>query len=550
MDSDKSVTALFVSGQYTLEVTVAGSGSVAKDPDQAGYDFAATVPLTATPDPNWTFDHWEGDLTGSDNPAQVTMNSNLTVLAVFSGQCPILLVDDDDGASYETAYTAALDANGSTYDTWDVSAQGASPALADLADYSMVIWATGADWGTTSPGTVTPGDQTALMAFLDAGGRLFLSSQEALWDNSGSEPFFADYLHVGSHTDDQAIATITGTADVISGTTDSITLDYPFTNYSDNISSDGVSQVSFNHSGGVSGIRSEVEPFRTVFFAFPFEAIPNTAPDYHRDRIMANIVTWMCAAITPDITPPTVAITAPEQGATVSGMTMIAVDAADDRMVDRVGYRIDGGAWEFEYAQPFTHFWDTSTVADGPHTIEAQAFDRADNPSEIDQVDVTVDQSFNQTEKYALVIGVSDYQGISDLSYCDEDATEWYHYLTLKGYSHIWVLGDGHPGDFPQYDGDASEANIRSHIRDIVAMADSNDWIAITFSGHGSGDGNWNSYYCAYDCAVGGGGEDGDYEDDELVQDLAPSIAQQVFIQRELVIGFLVHENVFTAVFI
>jgi hypothetical protein len=31
--------------------------------------------------------------------------------------------------------------------------------------------------------------------------------------------------------------------------------------------------------------------------------------------------------------------------------------------------------------------------------------------------------------KYAIIVGISDYASISDLSYCDEDATDWYNFL-------------------------------------------------------------------------------------------------------------------------
>ena len=36
--------------------------------------------------------------------------------------------------------------------------------------------------------------------------------------------------------------------------------------------------------------------------------------------------------------------------------------------------------------------------------------------------------------KYAIISGISDYKNISDLSYCDEDATDWYNYLKRLGY--------------------------------------------------------------------------------------------------------------------
>ena len=58
MDSDKTVTATFALNTYTLDVTVVGSGSVTRDPDQPTYDHGSSVQLTATPALGWTFVGW------------------------------------------------------------------------------------------------------------------------------------------------------------------------------------------------------------------------------------------------------------------------------------------------------------------------------------------------------------------------------------------------------------------------------------------------------------------------------------------------------------
>ncbi|MBN1329937.1 MAG: hypothetical protein JXA54_10735, partial [Candidatus Heimdallarchaeota archaeon] len=31
--------------------------------------------------------------------------------------------------------------------------------------------------------------------------------------------------------------------------------------------------------------------------------------------------------------------------------------------------------------------------------------------------------------RYAVIVGISDYKAISDLSYCDEDANDWFNQL-------------------------------------------------------------------------------------------------------------------------
>ena len=84
MNGDKSVMATFTKIQRTLNVTVVGSGSVAKNPNQSTFDNGSSVQLTATPvDASWEFSDWSGDLITTTNPATLLMNGNKTVVATF-----------------------------------------------------------------------------------------------------------------------------------------------------------------------------------------------------------------------------------------------------------------------------------------------------------------------------------------------------------------------------------------------------------------------------------------------------------------------------------
>jgi len=47
------------------------------------------VSLTATPVVGWSFSGWSGDLTGSVNPASVTMDGNKVVTATFTENPPV-----------------------------------------------------------------------------------------------------------------------------------------------------------------------------------------------------------------------------------------------------------------------------------------------------------------------------------------------------------------------------------------------------------------------------------------------------------------------------
>ncbi len=94
----------------------------------------------------------------------------------------------------------------------------------------------------------------------------------------------------------------------------------------------------------------------------------------------------------PDTTAPTVSITSPASGATVSGTAVtVTASAADETGV--AGVRFFVGAMEIgveDSAAPYQASWNTTTVADGSYTLTAVARDAAGNTRTSDAVTVTV----------------------------------------------------------------------------------------------------------------------------------------------------------------
>jgi len=132
-------------------------------------------------------------------------------------------------------------------------------------------------------------------------------------------------------------------------------------------------------------------------------------------------------------------------------------------------------------------------------------------------------------QRWAVIVGISDYNDIADVNYADDDASDWYNYLVGLGYENIWVFGDEHAGSYPQYDGLATEENIRTRLEYVATEAEDDDIIAFVFSGHGGGDGDGNSYLAAWDSNSGGGGYDGDLYDSELRSIFSTSPARLFF---------------------
>ncbi len=133
--------------------------------------------------------------------------------------------------------------------------------------------------------------------------------------------------------------------------------------------------------------------------------------------------------------------------------------------------------------------------------------------------------------KWAVIVGISDYEAISDLSYCDEDATDWYNYLTnVMDYDNIRILGDGHTSNYPSYYAKATEYNVKSSLNWMISGADADDQVAFLTSGHGSGNGYGSSYLCMWDSNSGDSGEDGNLYDTELANIFSPCEASDIFI--------------------
>ena len=68
---------------YTVTVNVSGQGDVLLDPAGGVYAQYTPLQLTPVPDPGWYFIEWQGDLTGWDEPANLVVESDLVITAVF-----------------------------------------------------------------------------------------------------------------------------------------------------------------------------------------------------------------------------------------------------------------------------------------------------------------------------------------------------------------------------------------------------------------------------------------------------------------------------------
>src|SRR5687768_7262963 len=91
-----------------------------------------------------------------------------------------------------------------------------------------------------------------------------------------------------------------------------------------------------------------------------------------------------------DAAAPTVSISSPASGATVSGTITVTASAADDTAVVGVQFFVDGNAGTDDTTAPYSAPWNTTTATNGSHTLTAVARDAAGHRTTSAPVTVTV----------------------------------------------------------------------------------------------------------------------------------------------------------------
>lgn len=217
------------------------------------------------------------------NPLTVTAASpflTTTTAATLNVKtpAPVLLVDDDRWYPMEERYTSALSARSIPFDVWDTNEnQGGipgtrSPGLNVLQRYPMILWFTGYDWYAP----ILSQEVAALLAYLDGGGRLLLTSQDFLYYHSDSP--LAQRLGVWHWDENLAPTHAFGVPDhPAGGTWGPVELDFPFRNWADTIEpTPNAAPVIRGQIGQPLGIAATeaVSNSRTLFYAFPLETLP------------------------------------------------------------------------------------------------------------------------------------------------------------------------------------------------------------------------------------------------------------------------------------
>ena len=178
---------------------------------------------------------------------------------------------------------------------------------------------------------------------------------------------------------------------------------------SDNV---GVAGVTFLRNGIALGPEDTSAPYsitvQTDYTQNGTSTLVARARDAAGNQRSSSSRTVTIANPAPDAVPPTVTITNPPAGSTVSGVLTVSATAADNPGVVGVQFKLDGANLGAEdTAAPYAVSWSTTATANGAHTLTATARDAAGN-STTAAVPVAVD---NLPRNYSIRAAYSVIQG-------------------------------------------------------------------------------------------------------------------------------------------
>jgi len=174
MDDDHTLHAVFVQITYTLAITATAGGTTNPTPGTHTYACGSSVEVTALPDTDYVFDHWEldGDNVGATNPISVTMDSDHTLHSVFQYSPPPTYDVTIDAYCYtEGTYVSvsiAMDGSPTGYTTPHTftgltGTHTFTVPSNDLYDHPFKQWSTGQT--STTITVTTSGTYTALYEY-------------------------------------------------------------------------------------------------------------------------------------------------------------------------------------------------------------------------------------------------------------------------------------------------------------------------------------------------------------------------------------------------
>ena len=406
INGNKSVTATFTQNEYILTIIIEGNGIVNKNPNQTTYPYGTVVTLTAVPSTGWSFNHWSGDLTGNNNPENITMNSNKTIIANFTTNHYTLTINIQGNG------TVNKNPNQTTYPYGTIVQLTAIPDIGWTFDH----WS-GDLTGNTNPTNITINDNKTVIANftinqytltinIEGNGTVNKNPNQttysygtvveltAIPDNGWMFSHWSGDLSGGNNPEN-----------IIINDNKTVTAHFSINEYI-------LSIIVYGEGNVIKYPDYATYPYGTIV---ELTAVPNTGWGFDHwsgditgnenpKEILINGHKIVYAHFIEDSISPMLEITKPTKGiylldwkilpfiypVVLNEVTILANASDNDSGIERVEFYIDGNLRKTDVSPPYNYLWNDNLTKE--HKIEVKAYDYAGNSAikEIDVIKVNV----------------------------------------------------------------------------------------------------------------------------------------------------------------
>jgi YD repeat-containing protein len=270
--------------------------------------------------------------------------------------------------------------------TFSASGSASSSLLSLAGTASDNVGVTQVSWTNNRGGTGTASGTTSWSAAgipLQTGSNVITVTARDAAGNSAVDMLTVTYNTVVADTTPPSV-TIAPPAATAVATASTSTLTLQGT-ASDDV---GVTQVSWSSNRGGSGMATGTTSWSASGITLQLGA--NVITVTARDAA-GNLGSALMTLTQDDTISPSVAVTAPTVGASVTGTVTVSASAADNVGVAGVRFKIDGVDLGAEVNRaPYAVTWNTTTVTNGPHVVTAVAWDAAGNVTSSNNITVSV----------------------------------------------------------------------------------------------------------------------------------------------------------------
>jgi hypothetical protein len=315
--------------------------------------YAASWTSSAVSNGNHTLTAVARDAAGNSTTSQHGVNVSNTSAPPTGGTSPLTITQPAAGSTVSGTVTVkAVSTDPVTSITFEVD--GVAIAPPERYDPYQVSW----DTTKSSNGT-----HVLKATLLTTAGKTFTVEQSVTVSN-GSAPPPPPPSSPLSITQPAAGSTVSGTVKVTA------------------VSTDPVTSITFEVDGAAIAAPERYSPYEV---SWDTTKSSNGAHVLKATLLTTAGKTWTAErSVTvsngAETTVPTVALTSPASGATVSGNVAVAANASDNVGVVGVQFKIDGGNLGVEDTNaPYSMTWPSANVANGAHNVTAVARDAAGN---------------------------------------------------------------------------------------------------------------------------------------------------------------------------